>query len=171
MMEDRVFTLSWVALLLFLERLLTLVLPIVKHEHLPVPVASRWKRRRLCGHDTPRDVSPHVRFLNFCECGDLQYQLTPVPRQFEEAAAKIRPTFPFRKVYLATLEKSICELCGLKSHGDSKCQYIDQDDSSASSVDEEEEEGGDDSGCGFDDSSISSSSEDEASLSEDEEEE
>ena len=166
MMEDRVFNLSWVAILSFLERLLALVLPIVEHEHLPAPVVGYWKRRRLSGRDTPRDVSPHVRFLNVCECGDIQYQITPVPRQFEVAAAKIRPSFPFRKVYPAEYDrgKPMCSQCGLESHGDSKCQYIHQDDSSASSVEEDDDNGGNDR----DNSSISSSEDEEIWLCEDE---
>jgi len=59
------------------------------------------KRPLVSPGETMRNFPPWARALPFpCDhCGAVRFQHTPVPKQLEDAAHRLRPTFPLAKVY------------------------------------------------------------------------
>jgi hypothetical protein len=108
-MKDAVFDVSWFAVVKFIRDIVTPIFTKMNHF---ATTKYHNKRRRLKENESISDVPPFPEFLGFCECGCQQYGITPCPRQLQEEAAKIRPTFDFNAVYgidapEATLEAAV----------------------------------------------------------------
>ena len=102
-MESAVFEHAWAAVVMLISLMFYPVcLELVSSANSPDQHDDGNEKRPLVSpRETMRNFPPWAQALPVAcsQCGAVRFQHTPVPKQLEDAAQKLRPTFPLAKVY------------------------------------------------------------------------